>query len=144
LVRTAFVLVPVAAIWLYLLWYAPPLWKTRRFSASYTISGELHTDAQVFQPVGFPSRCYISIPSSSVPDYYHWFVVDFSRHIVALPSFGVTCPCGSPCIHRDQEIGLVIPDMDKKIGDDVWNVAVNANSAQFSNGTLSVSLTQNR
>jgi hypothetical protein len=144
LVLVVFAVSVIAAIWLYLLWYAPPLRRTKNFRISYSITGQIHSDAEVFQPFGVPSRCYILIPSPPVPDYYHWFVVDFSRRLVALPSFGVTCPCGSPCMHRDQEIGIVIPDMQKKIGDDIWQVSVDSNGANFSDGNLSVTLTKIR
>lgn len=119
-----------------LLWYAPPLHKSSDYSVTYSISGRSYSDAQLFRPVGIQSRYYISIPSPSLPRY-HWFVVDFTYKIAALPLFGVTCPCGSPCVHRDQALGVFLTDAKTE---DHWKVSFTTNGVEFSNGTMSVSL----
>ena len=128
----------VAAVALWLLWYSPPLRASSDCIVTYTVSGIPHSDAQLFRPVGVPSRYYISLASPSAPQY-RWFVVDFSRQLVALPSFGVTCPYGSPCIHRDQPLGLVLPDAKTE---DVWEVSFAGNAVHFSNAKLSVNVTK--
>ncbi len=61
----------VAAIALWLLWYAPPLRLSSDYSVSYTVSGQAHSDAQLFRPVGisfallhsrsFPIRSTVSL-----------------------------------------------------------------------------------
>ena len=140
LIAVALLLPLVVAIGLWLLWYAPPLRHSSDYAVTYSISGEPHSDAKLFRPVGMASRYYISIPFPSAPQY-HWFVVDFSRRLVALPAFGVTCPYGSPCVHRDQALGIVLPDAKTE---DTWNVTFAGNSVQFSNATLSVSLAKNQ
>ena len=128
----------VAAIALWLLWYAPPLRKSSDYSVTYSVSGKTYSDAQLFRPIGIPSRYYISIPSNSAPNY-PWFAVDFPLGIVALPGFGVTCPCGSPCVHRDQPVGVLLTD--GKV-EDHWRVSFTSDGVHFSNGTMSVSLTK--
>ena len=133
------VLLPiVAAVALSLLWYAPPLRKSSDYSVTYSVSGKSYSDGQLFRPFGIPSRYYISIPTPSAPRY-HWFVVDFSLRVAAHPQFGVTCPCGSPCIHRDQPLGLFLTDAKTE---DHWRVCFTSDGVQFSNGTMSVSLTK--
>ena len=119
-----------------ILWYAPPLRPAADYSVTYTVSGQLYSDAQLFQPFGMASRRYIFFPSPSAPQY-RWLVVDFSRNVAALPLFGVTCPCGSPCIHRDQNLGVLLTDA--KI-EDTWQVSVTRNAVELSNGTMSVFL----
>ena len=131
------VIVAVVALWL--LWYAPPLQKSSDYSVTYSVSGKSYSDAQLFRPIGIPSRYYISIPTPSAPRY-HWFVVDFSLHVAAHPLFGVTCPCGSPCIHRDQPLGLFLTDAKTE---DHWRVCFTSDGVQFSNGTMSVTLSKN-
>jgi len=129
----------LAACALLLLWYAPPLRKSSDYSVAYTVSGRSFSNAQLFRPVGIQSRYYISIPSPSV-GYYRWFVVDFAYKIAAHPMFGVTCLFGSPCVHRDQSIGLPLTDAKTE---DHWKVSFNTSGVEFSNGTMSVSLVRN-
>ena len=139
LLIVAGVLLPiVAAVALSLLWYAPPLRKSSDYSVTYSVSGKSYSDGQLFRPFGIPSRYYISIPTPSAP-LYHWFVVDFSLRVAAHPQFGVTCPCGSPCVHRDQSLGLLLTDAKTE---DHWRVSFTSDGVQFSNGTMSVSLTK--
>ena len=136
----AFFAAVAVAIALWLLWYAPPLRLSSDYSVSYTVSGTPHSDAQIFRPVGVASRYYILVPAPSAPQY-RWFVVDFSRSIAALPSFGVTCPCGSPCVHRDQALGMQLTDAKTE---DHWQVSITPDAVQFSNADMSVHLTKNQ
>jgi len=138
LMAVAVIVALVVAVGLWLLWNAPPLLASSDYLVTYSVSGEPHSDAQLFRAVGIPSRYYISLPSPPAPQY-RWFAVDFSNHLVALPAFGVTCPCGSPCVHRDQAFGLVLPDA--KTGD-IWKVTFVPNGVEFSNATLLVRLTK--
>ena len=139
LAAAAFVAVAVA-IALGLLWYAPPLRLSSDFSVSYTVSGQAHSDAQLFRPVGIWSRYYILVPSPPAPQY-RWFVVDFSRSVAAIPLFGVTCPYGSPCVHRDQALGILLTDAKTE---DHWRVSVTPDDVQFSNADMSVHLTKHQ
>jgi len=130
----------VVAIVLLLLWYAPPLRLSSDFSVGYTVSGHTHTDAQLFRPVGISSRYYIFVPSPSA-SRYRWFVVDFSRNVAALPPIGVTLIGGSPCVHRDQVLGVLLTDAKTE---DHWQVSVTPDDVQFSNADMSVHLTKHQ
>jgi hypothetical protein len=140
LVAAALIVVILAAIALWLLWYAPPLRPSSDYSVAYSVSGQPHLDARLYRPVGIPSRYYIYVPAPSAPRY-HWFLVDFSTRVAFHPSFGGTCPWGSPCVNRDQQLGLPLTDAKTE---DTWQVSFNVNGVQFSNATLAVSLTKKR
>jgi hypothetical protein len=133
-----FLIVLAVAVGRWLLWYAPPLRPSSDYTVTYSVDNQSHSDAQLFRPVGISSRYYILVPSSSRPEY-RWFVVDFANGLAALPLFGVTCPCGSPCVHRDQALGVQLTG--SKVGDH-WQVSVTPDAASFSNRTMSVSLTR--
>lgn len=118
--------------------FAPPLRPAADYSVTYSVSGQTNADAQLFQPLGMASRRYVLIPAS--PQYqYRWLVVDFTRGVAAIPLFGVTCPCGSPCIHRDQGLGVLLTDAKTE---DHWVVSVTREVVHLSNDTLSVTLTR--
>jgi hypothetical protein len=104
------------------------------------ISGVAQSGAELFRPVGFPSRYFISIPRQPQPDLdYRWFMVDFDGRFAAHPSFGTTCPFGSPCLDRGRAFGLLLTDPKLE---DHWKVDFTSNGVEFSNGTLTIGLTQ--
>jgi len=122
-----------------LFWYAPPLRPAADYAVTYTVSGQAYSDAQLFQPTGMASRRYILLPSPSASQY-RWLVVDFSRGVAAMPLLNAHWWSGSPCIHRDQNLGVLLTDAKTE---DHWQVSVAQDAVQLSNGTMSVSLAKN-
>lgn len=137
---SAALLVAVATvIVLGLFWSAPPLRPASDYTVSDTVSGQSHSDTQLFQPAGMASRRYIFLPSPSAPQH-RWLVVDFSRGVAAVPLPNVSWWSGSLCIHRDQNLGVLLTDSKTE---DHWQVSVAQNAVQLSNRTMSVSLAKN-
>jgi hypothetical protein len=135
-VLAALLILGVAMFALWLLWHAPPLRPSSDYSVTYFVAGELHSDAQLFRPIGFSARYYIFVPSPA-ESRYRWFAVDFGRHLAARPAVKPRGPFGGPSINRDQPIGILLTQ--PKI-EDTWEVSFTERGVHFSNATLSVSL----
>jgi hypothetical protein len=138
LTGAAFVVALALGVTLGLLWYAPPLRGSSDYTVRYAVDGVAHKDAQLFRPLGISSRYYLFIPSPSTPQY-QWIVVDFDRRVAAVPLFGVTCPCGSPCVHRGQALGVLLTDPKTE---DHWDVGFSKTSVHLSNRAISITLTR--
>ncbi len=126
----------LASIFVGLLWFAPPLLRSSNYTVSYVVDGLEFDDAEVFKPLGISSRYYVRFPSAK-NRFYRWIGIDFERGIAAIPLFPVKCPCGSPCIHRDQAFGIHLTS--GKMESD-WRVSVTRENVNLISSEMSVTI----
>ena len=138
--RTVKYLAPIAVLFalavFVCLYFMQPLISSQAYTASATLDGA-PTRVELFHPPFIPGTYYLHLPDAQ-PQRYRWLGVAFSRQSVFSPVAVHTGWCSLGYIHSDQAKGVRLTD--GKI-EDHWSVAFTSAGVQFSNGSLSISLT---
>ena len=128
----AFVAIAAAAC----LFFAQPLLPSRAYVVTATLDG-MPIQAELFRPPAIPGTFYVRIPDVQ-SHRFRWFGIAFPRESVFSPIAIYTGWCDAPYIHSDQAKGVRLTD--GKI-EDQWDVAFTPGGVDFSNGSLTISLT---
>ena len=116
-----------------------PLLSSRAYTVTATLDGApIH--AELFHPPFISGTYYIHLPDAQ-PQRYSWFGIAFSRQSVFSPIALYTGWGGLPYIHTDQAKGVRLTS--SKI-EDHWSVFFTSGGVQFSNASLSISLTKSQ
>lgn len=116
--------------------FARPLLSSSAYTVTATLDGH-PIKAELFHPPFKSGLYYVHLPEAQ-PNRYHWFGVAFSRQSVFSPIALYNGWLGIRYIHTDQAHGVSLTD--SKI-EDQWKVSFPSGGVQFSNASLTVTLT---
>jgi hypothetical protein len=117
--------------------FAQPLLSSRAHAVTASLNGA-PIQAELLRPPALPGTYYVHLPDAQ-PRRYSWFGIAFSRQSVFSPVALYKGWRGLTFIHTDQAKGVCLTD--GKI-EDHWKVDFTSSGVQFSNGSLSVTLTR--
>lgn len=117
---------------------APPLLRSYDRHVSYSIFGESHSDAELFQPLFMRGLYYTRLPALS-GQRYEWFLVNYSNQRVQRPHWPRPSAFGFLHIHRDQAFGI---DLLQPKMEDTWRLSFAPEQVEFSNDTIHVRVTK--
>lgn len=116
---------------------AQPLLSSRAYIVTATLDGA-PIRAELLRPAFIPGTYYLHLPDAQ-PQRYSWVGIAFSRQSVFSPVAVYTGWAGIPYIHTDEAKGVRLTSGKFE---DHWSVVFHPSGVQFSNASLSISLTK--